>query len=145
MATKRPRGPPTGQTPKKPPKIPKNPSGKRNRKLVFDHEASDISKNEGASSQATTYESDFQMDICQTSDNSQQINVLSTHEVVKYVIPSFSILNVKLRHAIVTFGSSSEQIDVFFNESTCQVVSDSFPFSIQVEKMCTVEVRQLLA
>ena len=71
--------------------------------------------------------------------------MLSTHEVVKYVIPSFSILNVKLRHAIVTFGSSSEQIDVFFNESTCQVVSDSFSFSIQVEKMCTVEVRQLLA
>ncbi len=68
-------------------------------------------------------------------------NILSTHEVVEYVIPSFSIVNVKLRHAIVTFGTSSEQVDVFFNESSGRMIHDRVPFSIQVENMCTVEVR----
>ncbi len=81
--------------------------------LVFDHE--DISKDEGASCLATceSISSDFKVDTCQASDNSQQMNIFSTHEVVEYVIPSFSIVNVKLRHAIVTFGTSSEQVDVF--------------------------------
>ena len=71
------------------------------------------------------------------------MNILSTHEVVEYVIPSFSIVNVKLRHAIVTFGTSSEQVDVFFNESSGRMIHDRVPFSIQVENMCTVEVRHV--
>ncbi len=118
MATKRPRGPPTGQTPKKPNKIPKKPSedaprsGKRNRKLVFDHE-----EDEGASCPVSSDLSD--------SDNSQQMNVLSTHEVVKYVIPSFSIVKVNLRHAIVTFGTSSEQVSVFFNTRQSSIFHSS--------------------
>ena len=140
MASKRMRGSPTGQTPKKPPKIRHVKTSKGNRKLDFDQtqdQESFIDEVVGAECCETvgTVECPF---TSQTSSQ-KQVNVLSIHEVMNYVIPSFSIVTMKLRRAKVTFGTSSEQVDVFVSENTA-CLPDKVPFSIEVEKMCTVEV-----
>ena len=142
MASKRVRGSPTGQTPKKPPKIRHVKTSKGNRKLDFD-QAHDQECVIDEIVSAECYETVDTESPCMSQvscNTSKQVNVLSTHEVVKYVIPSFSIVSMKLRRAKVTFGTSSNQVDVFFNETTA-CLPDQVPFSVEVEKMCTVEVR----
>ena len=142
MASKRMRGSPTGQTPKKPPKIRHVKTSKGNRKLDFDQtqdQESFIDEVVGAECCETVGTVECPFTSQASSNTSKQVNVLSTHEVMNYVIPSFSIVSMKLRRAKVTFGTSSEQVDVFVSENTA-CLPDKVPFSIEVEKMCTVEV-----
>ena len=72
--------------------------------------------------------------------NGEEVTVCirSTHEVVDYVIPSFSAITVRLRLARATFGTNTEQLDVFLNEEGS--IPDRAPFFLKVSKKCTVEV-----
>ena len=69
------------------------------------------------------------------------VRVLSTHEVVDYVIPSFSVITVELRRVRATFGTSGEELDVFLNANGS--VPDRAPFFLRVSNQCTVEVRSV--
>ena len=132
------RGSPSGQTPKKPPKIRHVKTSKGNRKLDFHDQESFIDEVVGAEC-CETVGTECPCTSQVSSNTSKQVNVLSAHEVVNYVIPSFSIVSMKLRRAKVTFGTSSKQVDVFVSENTA-CLPDKLPFSIEVEKMCIVEV-----
>ncbi len=74
-------------------------------------------------------------------DISYDVSVLSLYEVIDYIIPSFSVLQVKLRHAKVTMGDSLELIDVFFNDDGD---FPTLPFSLAVTTQCAVEVNIIL-
>lgn len=92
-----------------------------------------------SSADATSEESvPKSMPLSPTLINGREVNVLTVHEVVDYVIPSFSIITVKLRHATVTFGESSNQVDIFLNEKGN--IPNQVPFSLKVSKECAVKV-----
>ncbi len=71
-------------------------------------------------------------------DISCDVSVLCLYEVVHYIVPSFSVLQVKLCHAKVTIGDSLHRIDVFLNDAGDFPIIR--PFSLVVTNQCSVEV-----
>ena len=147
-SSKRVRGSPTGLTPRKPHKVARSKAPKSNtgRKLEFDRgedQETSWTPSESVGAELNSINEHSPVSIqtisAASSDTGQvQVNVLSTHEVIRYIVPSFSIVSLKLRRARATFGTSSKQVDIFLNDNSC--IPDKVPFSIKVEQKCTVEV-----
>ena len=70
--------------------------------------------------------------------NNPQLSVLLLGDTVDHVIPSFSVLQVNLLPAKVTFENESDQHDVFLNSDGD--IPSMLPFSLLITKQCTVDV-----
>ena len=70
--------------------------------------------------------------------NNPQLSVLLLGDTVDYVIPSFSVLQVNLLPAKVTFENESDQYDVFLNSDGD--IPSKLPFSLLIAKQCTIDV-----
>lgn len=98
--------------------------------------SSPTSSNTESSSQAyMLYDNDVKMDM------SSEVSVLSLYEAVD-IIPSFSVIRLKIRQAKVTIGDSSDCLDIFLNNSGDY--PSTLPFSLHIINQCSVEVSTLL-
>ncbi len=97
-----------------------------------------LSEKSVSSSESSVVCTNSSQDNHDEKDISYDVSVLSLYEVIDYIIPSFSVLQVKLRHAKVTMGDSLELIDVFFNDAGDFLIT--LPFSLAITTQCSVEV-----
>ncbi len=86
------------------------------KQLIAGHSDSDISSQSSSSCIECCSVSPLFSETGITQDDEiSTMSVLQVKNAIDYVVPSFSVLQAKLRPAVVTFGDSSDQVDVYLN------------------------------